>query len=188
MALEDIRISWRVHLSDAARGVDADAHLVTLRHHEETLERLYLRLVAWGLWFTPTLRFGPGMGEPDAPALFDEDLTGRRTIWIAVNPPDAEYLAHAVRHNRGAVVGAAFEGEAALSAFRANSRTLRGIETGQLAVVDPALLASLAETLTDRRYDVDLTLVEDTIYLSAGGHGFDGHVERLTGGDLPRRA
>ena len=183
MALEDIRISWRVHLSDAARGIDADANLVTLRRFDEPIAHLWLRLIAWGLWYTPTLRF-VFRDDPDAPALEDEDLTGRRTVFVAVDPDSAERMAYAVRHNRGAVVGAAFGGAAALAAFREKSRTVKGIESVEFAVVDAELLDAMAEALPDRRYDVSLTIVEDQLYLSVGEQGFTGSVLRSTG--LPR--
>lgn len=181
MALSDIRFSWRVQLSDTGRDVSADATLVALLPPTETLDRLYLRLLAWAIWFTPTLRFGPGLAEPDAPGLFDEDLTGRRTVWVGVNPPSAEKMNYAVRHNHGARIGAAFAGHTAYAGFLEGSRTLKGVETVEFVRIEEAFLAALAEALQERRYDVEITIVEDTIYLSAGGQSFSGTFEKFTG-------
>ena len=181
MALSEIRFSFRINLSDTSREVSAQAALVALLHPEETLDRLFLRVIAWALWYTPTLRFGPGLAEPDSPTLFDEDLTGRRTAWIGANPASAEKLNYAVRHNHGALVGAAFAGRAAYDRFLEGSRTFKGLETVEFARVDEAFLEALAERLQERRDDLDLTIVEDTLYLNAGDQSFSGTFERFTG-------
>ncbi len=170
-----------MQLSDTERDVAAVAQLVAQLHPSETLDRLYLRLLGWALWYTPTLRFGPGLSEPDEPALYDEDLTGRRTAWIAVNPEAAENVTYAVRHNHGARIAAAFAGIPEYERFLEGSRTLRGVEGVEFARVDDAFLAELAEKLQERRYDVEITIVEDTIYLSAGGQSFSGTFEKFTG-------
>lgn len=181
MALSEIRFSWRVQLSDTGRDVSAGAQLVGQLHPSETLDRLYLRLLAWAIWYTPTLRFGPGLSEPDEPALYDEDLTGRRTVWIGINPEAAEKVSYAVRHNHGASIAAAFAGIQEYARFVEGSRSLKGVETVEFARVDEAFLAELAEKLQERRYDVEITIVEDTIYLSAGGQSFSGTFETFTG-------
>ena len=181
MALPEIRFSFRINLSDTSRDVSAEATLIALLHPEETLERLYLRVIAWALFYTPTLHFGPGLSEPDTATLFDEDLTGRRTVWIGANPLSAEKLNYAVRHNHGALVGAAFDGQESYARFLDGSRSFKGLESVEFLRVDSAFLATLAEEMQERRYDVDLTVVEDTIYLSAGGKSFTGTFERFTG-------
>jgi len=181
MSLPEIRFQYRTHLSEPSRGVDVDTVLHPSLHPSEKLERLWLRLLAWALWYTPGLRFGPGLSSPDEPSLFDTDPTGRRSVYVAVDPPDAERLAFAARHNQDAVVAAAFGGEAALVGCIANSRTHRGTGEVEVAVVEERLLAELAERFAERRYDLAITLLDESLYLDVGGEPASGSVKRWQG-------
>lgn len=181
MALPETRFQFRVQLSDTDRRVDANQTITVLLHPSETLERMYTRLIAWALWWTPELKFGPGLSDPDAPALEALDLTMRRTIWISVDPPSAEKVNWSVRHNHGAQVGAAFSGAAAWNRFVEGSRTIKGTDTVEIARMDEAMIAAMAEELQERRYDASITIVEGHLYLDVGGKSFDGAVERFVG-------
>src|SRR5579863_4872617 len=150
MALPEIRFAWRVQLSDTGRGVDAATNLVGLLHPSESLERLYLRLLAWALWYSPELRFGPGLSTPDAPALFADDLIGRKTTWILANPASAEKVNHVVRHNQGATVGAIFDGKGSWERFLEGSRSFKGMEQVEFVRVDEQFLGAIAEQLQER--------------------------------------
>lgn len=181
MPLDEIRYHFRVRLADPARGVEAEAQLVPLHHREEPLERFYLRLLTWALFWTPELQIAPPSHDPDAPALFADDPTGRKAAWIAVDPGEASSIGHAVRHNRGAKVGVAFSERAALERFLGTTRGVKGLETAEFLLVDEALLHEMAEALDERRYDVAITVVEDHVYLQAGRRSFDGVFARRKG-------
>lgn len=184
MPLDEIRYQFRVTLADVTRGIDAHAVLVPLHHREETLERFFLRVIAWALWYTPDLRIAPPTHDPDEPALYADDPTGRRAVWVAVDPEDAATVGHAVRHNRGATIGAAFSDRESLDRFAATSRGVKGLESAELVTVDESLLHSMAMALDERRYDLAITIVEDHLYLSAGRRSFEGLYRRNKG--LPR--
>lgn len=180
MSLFETRYHFRASVSDPDRGVSVEAvTLIALKFPEETAERFWLRLLAWALWWTPGLRFGPL--EADEPDLFDVDPHDRKTVWVKVSPDSAEVMERAARHNRGAVVAAAFVGDEDLSRFAEASRTLKGLERVEFVVVDPALLGALAETVDERRYDLQVTVVEDHVYLQIGKHSFDGGFRRFQG-------
>lgn len=186
MALPETRYQFRTTLSDVERGVSAEQTLIILLHPSEAPERLFLRLIAWALFHVPGLTFGPGLCLPDEPSLFAEDLTGRKTVWIAVNPTSAERMNWAVRHNQGALVAAIFGGEGAWARYLDNSRTQKGTDSVAFALVEEALLAELTERIDERRYDVAITVLEDQLYLDFGkGGSFTGTVHRWTGPGRP---
>lgn len=186
MPLDEIRYQFRVTLADVSRGIDAQARLVPLHHRDETLERFFLRVLCWALWYTPDLRIAPPTHDPDEPALLADDPSGRRDVWVAVDPEDAGAVGHAIRHNRGATVGVAFSDRAALDRFLATTRGVKGLESAELVLVDEALLQAMAGSLDERRYDLAITIVEDHLYLAAGTRSFEGLYRRTRG--LPRVA
>lgn len=181
MPLDEIRYHFKVTLADLARGVEAQGQIVPLHHREETLEKFYLRVLAWALFWTPDLQIAPPTHDPDAPSLFADDPTGRKSVWIAVDPEDAEAIGHAIRHNRGATVGAAFSDRAALERFLATTRGVKGLDAAEFLLVDEELLHQMAAALDERRYDLAITVVEDHLYLQAGRRSFDGLITRRRG-------
>ena len=181
MPLDEIRYHFRMTVADLGRGVDAQAQLVPLHHREESLERFYLRVIAWALWYTPDLRIAPPSHDPDEPSLFADDPTGRRSVWIAIDPESAETIGHAIRHNRGATIGVAFSDRESLERFAATTRGVKGLETAEFVTVDEALLHQMAHDLDERRYDLAITVVEDHLYLSTGRRSFEGTFTRSQG-------
>lgn len=169
MSLPEIRFQFRVSLSDPERGVDVQQKVLNLSlHPSETLERLYLRLLAWAIFWSPGLVFGPGLSDPDAPALEERDLDGRRTTFLTIDPPTVEKLAFAVRHNKGARVGAIFGSAGAVRRFLDSDPTPHGIDTVEFVRVDERFLEQLA-ACDERRYDVSITIVEDALYVDLTG-------------------
>lgn len=180
MSLFATRYHFRAGISDPSRGVSVEAlTMIAHKFQEDSSERFWLRVLAWALWYTPELRFGPH--EEDAPDVVEIDPHDRRVVWVKVSPASAETMERAARHNRGAVVGAAFAGDEDLARFEDESRSLKGLERVEFVVVEPPLLASIAETIDERRYDLAVTIVEDHLYLQVGKHTFDGVFRRFLG-------
>jgi uncharacterized protein YaeQ len=179
MAQAPTLYDFEVALSHVDRGLDAVLAFKTARHPSETLERVWLRVLAMALWQEERLGFGPGLGDPDAPDLETRDYTGRLTRWIRVGKADPVKVQRAVDQNAGAAVGVLFESPARMEAFLAEAREakltrLSGVE---LLAADPELLAELARDDV-RRSKVALTLVGDHAYFDRGGKSFDGPLVR----------
>jgi uncharacterized protein YaeQ len=179
--LDEIRYDFRVTLADLARGVEAHGRIVPLHPRDETLERFYLRVLTWALFWTPDLQIAAPTHDPDAPSLYADDPTGRKAVWIAVDPESADSIGHALRHNRGATIAVAFSDRAALDRFLATTRGVKGLETAEFLLVDEELLHAMASGLDERRYDLAITVVEDHLYLQAGRRSFDGVFTRRRG-------
>ena len=60
----------------------------TARHPSETLDRVWLRALAFCFFWEERLSFGPGLSDPDEPDLQALDLTSVRTLWVRIGKPD----------------------------------------------------------------------------------------------------
>src|SRR5512144_2903584 len=88
MALTATLYDFDIALSHVDRGVERRLQLKVARHPSETLDRVWLRVLAYAWLWEERLAFGPGLSDPDAPDLEATDLTGRRTLWVRVGRPD----------------------------------------------------------------------------------------------------
>jgi len=181
MALPPTLHDFEIALSHVDRGLDEKLSVRTARHPSETLERLWLRVLAFCLFHEERLVFGPGLGEPEAPDLATYDLTGRLTRWIRVGKADPEKVQRAVDQNAGAQVAVLFESPARMESFVAEARAAGRTRLGsvELLAADPALLAELAKA-EGRRARLSLTVVGDHAYVEHAGATCDGPFTRAS--------
>ena len=179
MALAPTLYDFDVHLAHVDRGLDARLAIKAARHPSESMERLWLRVLAWCLFHQERIAFGPGLSDPDEPDLLAEDLTGERVLWVRVGRPDPERLQREADRAHRAHVAVLFDSPARLAAFCGEAREKRLPRLGrvELAAVDPALLRQLAAA-EDRRSRFSLTVVGDHLYVERGGATFDGPLTR----------
>jgi uncharacterized protein YaeQ len=93
MALPSTLHHFDVRLSHVDRGVDRDLSVKAARHPSETLERLWLRLIAYCWQWEESIAFGPGICEPDEPdvvALGPDGST--RTLICRVGRPEVSRI------------------------------------------------------------------------------------------------
>lgn len=179
MALPSTLHHLDLKLADADRGVEQAIALKVARHPSETMERLWLRVLAYAWQWREGIAFGPGLCDPDAPDVLATLPDGRLALAVRVGRPDAERVARDVAQGGGAKVAVLFEGPRRMEAFvaEAEERRLARLEKAELAAVDPPLLAALA--LRDgRRLKCELTLAGDHVYLSLDGEHLDGPLHR----------
>lgn len=179
MAQAPVLYDFDVALSHVERGTDARLQLRTARHPSETMERVWLRVLARCLFHEERLEFGPGLGDPEAPDLETRDYTNRVTRWIRVGKADPLKIQRAVDQNSGASVAVLFESPARMETFLAEAREQKASRLAkvELLAVDPELLRALASD-EGRRAKVALTLVGDHAYLDRGGQSLDGPITR----------
>lgn len=175
---------FQVTLSNVDRSIDQQLSFKVARHPSETMERVWLRVLAFCWLWEDRLAFGPGLGDPDTPDLETRDYTGQVTRWVRVGKAEPTKIQRAIDQNGSAQVCVLFDGPARLEAFLAEAVAAKLTRVGkaQLAAVDPELLTALAADDT-RRTRLTLTLVGDHFYLDRGGTSLDGP---LTRGALPR--
>lgn len=179
MALTSTLYDFDVALEHVDRGIHQRVAVKVARHPSETLERLWLRVLAYLWLYEERLRFGPGLSDPDAPDLVADDLTGETTLWVRVGRPDPVKLEREADRNRRARVAAVFDGAERLAAFVAAARAsgIRRLGRAELVAVDASLLAALAEQ-DERRTRASVTIVGDHAYLQLGERTLDGPLTR----------
>ena len=181
MALAPTLYDFDVTLSHVDAGLEGRFTVKAARHPSESLERLWLRVLAFCWKWREGITFGPGLSDPDVPDLLARDLTGEETLWIRVGKQDpARVQREADRHPR-AQVAVLLDSQERLEAFAAAAREekLARLSRVELAAADARLLAALAE-LDARRLRVSVTIVGDHVYVDAGGRTVDGPLHRVT--------
>ena len=179
MALAPTLYDFDVTLSHVDRGIDARLQVKTARHPSESMERVWLRVLAFCCLHEERLAFGPGLCDPDAPDLFAEDLTGRRTLLVRVGRQDPARIQRESDRAGDARVALFLDSAARLAAFReeAAAAGLARLGEVELYAPDAALLRWLSPR-EGRRQKLYLTVVGDHLYVESGGETADGPLHR----------
>lgn len=183
MALPSTLHHVDLRFSRADEGVDGEVALKVARHPSETMERLWLRVLAYAWKWREGIAFGPGLCDPDAPDLVVIAPGGRTSLLVRVGRPEAARVERDVNQNAGADVAVLLDGPRRLAAFveEARARGLSRAMRADVAAVDAALLAGLA-AIEERRLRVVVTLVADHLYVEVNGKALDGPLGRAAGG------
>jgi uncharacterized protein YaeQ len=177
MAQAPVLCDFELELNHVDRGLEARLRLKTACHPSETLGRVWLRVLAYCLFYGERLVFGPGLSDPGAPDLLETDLTGQPMHWIRVGKAEPQKVQRAA--DRHARVSLLFESPARLAAFIETAREegIARLSAVELAAVDPAFLAALAAS-EERRAKAQITIVGDHFYVQKDGESLDGPLER----------
>jgi uncharacterized protein YaeQ len=179
MALPSTLHTFDLRFSRADEGVEGDLAPKVARHPSETMERVWLRVLAYAWKWRDGIAFGPGLCEPDAPDLLALAPGGRASLVVRVGRPEPARVERDVNQNAGADVAVLFDGPRRLAAFLAEARE-RGLAraaSADLAAIDPPLLAALAD-IDGRRIRAVATFVADHLYLEVDGRALDGPLHR----------
>jgi uncharacterized protein YaeQ len=179
MAQAPVLHDYEIALSHVDRGVEKTLRLKVPRHPSETVERLWLRLLAFCWLYEERLAFGPGLSDPDAPDLLATDLTGASTLWVRVGKADPARVQRAADQHPKARIVVLFESPLRQEQFvtAAAAEKLSRLGRAELATVPVDVLARLAR-IEERRVKLGFTIVEDHLYLEIEGETLDGAIER----------
>jgi uncharacterized protein YaeQ len=152
------------------------------RHPSETLERLWLRLLAWLWQWEEGIAFGPGLCEPDEPDANVASLRGGLSLLVRVGKPEPERIDRELSRNSGARVVVLFDSPKRLADFveeaKAKGAGLTRAGRAELAAVEPAFLAALAADEA-RRAKVSVTIVGDHFHVvDAAGRTAESPIHR----------
>jgi uncharacterized protein YaeQ len=181
VALAPTLYDFDISLSHVDAGVDTRCSVKAARHPSESLDRLWLRVLAYCWRWQEGIAFGPGLSDPDAPDLLARDLTGEEVLWVRVGRPAPQRIQREADRHPRARVAVLFESPEQLEAFAAAAREqkLGRLARVDLAAVDGALLAALAEA-DERRVRLTVTIVGDHLYLDRSGRTLDGPLHRAS--------
>lgn len=167
---------YRAHLelSHVDRNVYADRQLTIARHPSETMERMVMRLLAFGLRYAEGIEFGRGVSATDEPDLWRREGDGRILEWIEVGQPDAKRLVKAARRS----------GRCQLFVFGGGAQRWRETHLDDLvgkgrapdnlgiALIEDTFVDAVAAQV-DRQLRWSLTVASGTIFLTAGEASFE---------------
>jgi uncharacterized protein YaeQ len=179
MALPSTLHHLDLRIAQADLGLEGAVSVKVARHPSETVERLWLRILAFAWKWREGLAFGPGLCEPEAPDLSLALPDGRVSAIVRVGKPDPQRIERDVNQNAGADVAVLFESPRRLAAFLAEARDggFARAASADLAAADPALLRVLAEH-EDRRIRAAVTVVADHFYVEIDGRMADAPLHR----------
>ena len=179
MALPATLHDFQIELAHVDSGENHRVSLRVARHPSESMERLWLRVLAWCWLWREGIEQGPGLSDPDAPDVVARDLTGEIRLWVRVGRPDPARMQQEADRNPRAEVAVLFDSPRRMEAFvdEARAAGLGRLSRVALAAVDPAFLATLAGS-EERRARLSLTLVGDHLYVERDGRAFDGPLVR----------
>lgn len=162
-------------LSHVDRALEARLNLRVARHPSETLDRVWLRVLAACYFHEERLVFGKGLSDPDQPDLEVRDLTGDLALWIRVGKAEPRTVQKVVDQNGRARVAVLFESPQRMEAFLTSAREekLHRLARAELKAVDSALVAALASR-DERRSKGSVTIVGDHFYVERAGENVDG--------------
>ncbi len=166
-------------LVQADLGVERRLAIRAARHPSESPERLWLRILAYALFWHEGIAFGPGLCEADEPDLSAPDTRGEEVLRVRVGRPEPARLQREADRSPRARVAVLFESPRRMEAFVEEARAagLSRLGRVELWAVEPALLGALAG-LAERRTRIALTVAGDHLYLEAGGRTLDGPLHR----------
>jgi uncharacterized protein YaeQ len=174
MALPSTIHRFQIQLADSGRGVYEDLDLRVARHPSETVPFFLTRVFAYCIAFEPGIAFASGLSEPDDPALWVKDLTGRVTRWIEVGLPAPERLHKASKSIGNVLVFPHKRFDLWLSQCE-ETRIHRAADI-RVVVLEQAFLAEL-EAKLDRNVKMDVSINDGHMYVTWGGVASDTTIE-----------
>lgn len=141
--MRDVVHHLQLELADETRNLWRSLSLRVARHPSETQALFATRLVAWALFWSEGLQLREGVCKGNQPALWEEDFTGRTTLWIDVGLPDMGRLRHAISRADEVVLVACPADETALAAWK--SKLWKGRRFPRFLLPPRDVIAALAE-------------------------------------------
>jgi uncharacterized protein YaeQ len=183
MALPSTLHHVELDLVHADAGVERRVALRVARHPSESLPRLWLRVLAYGLFWQEGIEFGPGLCQADEPELSARGPAGEEVLRVRVGRPEPARVQREADRSPRARVAVLFESPRRMEDFLEEARAAGLTRLGrvELLSVEPALLAALA-SVEERRTRLSLTVSGDHLYLEAGGLTLDGPLHRARPG------
>jgi len=179
MAQAPTLYQFEIALNHVDRGITETINMRTARHPSETMQRLWLRVLAFAWHWEERIAFGPGLSDPEAPDLLVQDLVGMTRLWVRVGKAEPVKIQRTASQNKDARVAVFFESPQKLAAFKEEAirEKCTRLDTVEQIAADPALIQALA-AVDERRTKISLTLVGEHVYAERDGVAVDGPLTR----------
>jgi uncharacterized protein YaeQ len=169
MALTATIYNLYIDLSDIDRAVYEQFEIRVARHPSETMEYMFMRVMAYCLEYGDGIELTQGVAAGNEPAVVIRDLTGRVTAWIEVGMPDAERVHRGLKH----------AGRAAVYTHRDVQKVLAQLSAPGIDRLSAVPVYEFDRTFVDevaglieRRSTLSISITERELYLEIGGRTF----------------
>lgn len=174
--------NFEVQLSDVDRHVYESLSFAVARHPSESSAYLLTRVLAYCFEYTEALTFSRGLADPDQPALWAHDQTGRLTTWIEIGAPSAERLHRASKNCPNVAVYCHKDVRNFLEQLK--KREIFKAEEIAAYALPTELLVEL-ERLLERRMKISVSRSDAVIYLTVGTRTLSGTIAKIALGQTP---
>ena len=157
--------NFQLILSDIEREVYETFTLQVARHDSELLESTVLKALAYSLEFEERLELTRGLDDPEVPALWSHDLTGKLTRWIEVGSPSAAKLHKACKKVSRVTIYPYRDPEILRQQLKADK--IYKSELIEIVSFEPDFLLNLV-SFTEKRNRWELAISERILYLGNG--------------------
>jgi uncharacterized protein YaeQ len=176
MALKATIFKADVQISDLDRHYYGTHFLTLARHPSETDERLMVRLLAFCLHASETLRFGRGLSTEDEPDLLEIDATGSVQHWIDVGAPDSRDIRKAC--GRAGRVTVLTYGRTVDVWWRQHREALSA-QSNLIVLRLPVATSGTLAALASRNMSIQCTIQDGVAWLTSGEATIEAHPEVL---------
>ena len=150
------------------------------RHPEESLQHLYVRVLAYSLAYEEGLQFTVDPFDAKLPSIAKKDLLGDVTVAIDVGEIDPEKIRRSLKRRPPPHHKVYFYDEAQIARF---CHEMRGSTTNWIADIEFFsisfdFLTSITE-FEKTSSSWEITLVDSTLYLSVDGHALSTEILRV---------
>ncbi|MGF1715453.1 YaeQ family protein [Photobacterium chitinilyticum] len=153
------------NVADLDRHVYIDKSHTLACHPSETIQRLMLRLVAWGLNADEELQFTKGLSDTDEPDLWTKSLSDEIELWIELGLPEEKRIRKA-SHRSQQVIIFAYGDNAAPVWWQQSKSKITQYENVSVVYINDATLAEL-EGMIERTMQLQLTIEGEQGWLSS---------------------
>jgi uncharacterized protein YaeQ len=174
MAIGSTIYNFEISLSDTSREIYETISFRAARHSSEALDYLLCRVLAFCLEYKEGLEFSKGLDDPEMPAIWARDLTGRITDWIEIGTPSAEKLHKASKS--GARVCIYTHKNPAITLELIKGEKIHRAEGIFLHSFQPKFIREFA-AIAERNNKWDLTHSEGMLYVKCGGNDLSAAIE-----------
>jgi uncharacterized protein YaeQ len=165
---------FRLQISRVDDSVYKDCALPAAQHPSETLEHLYLRVLAYALTFVDGVVLGPGLSDGDGADVWAHDLVGAVTLWVECGASDPKKTERVANQNSDARVGLLTCREQRERDFvdEARKQKVKRLARIELIHIPQEILDRLCEN-PQRRSDWNVTVSDGHLYIVANGVSLD---------------
>ncbi len=177
MAIKSVIYKANLQVADMDRHYYADHALAVACHPSETLERMMVRLLVFGLNAHERLEFGKGISDTDEPDLWRKDLTGAIEEWIEVGQPEERRILKACgRAEKVKVYPYGSSAEIWWKQVGAKLARTKNLDVQRIA----AESAEQLERLCARTMQLQVTIQDGEIWMRSGDEAVEVKIEPMT--------